>query len=251
MTVEGGRVPPRGANAHPLIAASRAAGRTSLTEVEAKTLLAGLGIAVPRGGLARSDDEALDLARRLDVPVVLKVVCSGLSHKSDAGGVLFPVAPEAVRSAYHRLLERVRTHLPQARPAGVLVEEFIGGGVECILGFTRAGSFGPVVMFGLGGVFVEALDAVSFRLAPLGIEEASELLAEVNGARCLDGFRGRPAASREALARAVLAAASIGEDPALAAIREVDINPLLALPDRAVALDAVITLNAESEARDA
>lgn len=232
---------------HPLITSARTAGRTALTEIEAKALLAGLGIAVPRGDLARSEDEALAVARRLDVPMVLKVVCPGLTHKSDVGGVLLPVAPDAVPGAYRRLLERVRTHLPDAQPDGVLVEEFIEGGVECILGFTRAGRFGPVVMFGLGGLFVEALDAVSFRLAPLGMDEAAELLADAPGTRCLDGFRGRPAASRDALARAVVAAGSIGQNPAFRAIREVDINPLLALPDRVVALDAVITLQAEGE----
>ncbi len=225
-----------------LIAAARAAGRKTLTEFEAKALLAGLGIAVPRGGVAHSEDDAEALARRLDAPVVLKAVAPGIVHKSEIGGVICPVTPDAVRNIYRQLFERVRAHGAKISIEGVLVEEFIEGGVECIVGFTRAGPFGPVVMFGLGGVFVEVLGDVSFRLAPLRPEDAAELLEEVRGVRCLDGFRGRPAANRDALVQAILAVASIEKDPALQAIQEIDINPLLAGPDRAVALDAVVTL---------
>lgn len=234
--------PLRHANAAQLVAAARAAGRKALTEFEAKALLADLGIAIPRGGVAYSEDDAEALARRLDAPVVLKVVAPGIVHKSEIGGVIFPVTPDAVRDIYRQLLERVKAHGAKTSIEGVLVEEFIQGGLECIVGFTRAGPFGPVVMFGLGGVFVEVLGDVSFRLAPLRAEDAAELLEEVRGVRCLDGFGGRPAANREALVRAILVVASIENDPALQAIQEIDINPLLAGPDRAVALDAVVTL---------
>jgi succinyl-CoA synthetase beta subunit len=224
------------------IAAARAAGRHTLTECEAKALLAGLGVAVPRGGVARSENEAVELARWLDAPVVLKVVAPGLVHKSEFGGVVLPVFPGTVGDAYCRLLERVGVRGLSAPVEGVLVEEYVQDGVECVLSFTRASPFGPVVMFGLGGVFVEAMGDVSFRLAPLRPDEAAELLVEVRGARCLDGFRGRPAVDRGALVKAILALASLGDAPALEEVREVEIDPLLARPNGAVALDAVVML---------
>jgi succinyl-CoA synthetase beta subunit len=232
----------RGVDAAELIVGARTSGRHALTEVEGKALLAALGVAVPCGGVARSEDDAVVLARRLNAPGALKVVAPDVIHKSDIGGVVCPVAPGAVQEAYHQLVERVRASQPGAPIEGVLVEEFLEGGVECVVGFVRTAAFGPVVMFGLGGIFVEVLEDVSFRLVPLGRADALELMDEIRGARCLDGVRGRPAVSREALARVILAVASVALDPALQRIRAIDINPLLAGPDRAVALDCAVTL---------
>lgn len=236
-----------------MITAARKAGRPLLTEPESKALLAWAGIPVPRGAVARSPDEAAAIAHQLGTPVAVKVVSPDLAHKSDLGGVILPVPPDAAADAYRRVLAAVAVARPTARIDGVLVEEARSGGVECVLGLTTGTPLGPTVMFGLGGLFVEALQEVSFRLVPLLPEDAQELIGEVRGARCLDGFRGSPPASKAALARAILDLARLAEQPELGrVIREVDVNPLLAGPEGVVALDALIVLNDNPEgARDA
>ena len=225
------------------IAAARAEGRTLLTEPEAKGFLAALGIPIPRGGVARTAEEAGALARGVGGAVALKIVAPGVAHKSRRGWVACPVPAVCAEAAFRWLVDRAAADTMEAPVEGVLVEEYRPGLVECVVGYARLPRFGPIVMCGLGGVLVEARAEVHFRLAPLHAEDAARLVAEV-----CDGLReagGLPPAGREALVRALVQVAGIAANPALTAIREVDVNPLAVDADGAVALDALVTLEGE------
>ena len=224
----------------PIIDQARARGRLSLTEPEAKELLRGLGIAVPRGELVGEPEAVAEAAARLHGPVVVKAVSPDLTHKTEVGGVRIGLgSPDEAAKAAREILASVERARPAARIDGLLVEEQIGGGVECVAGALGQSSLGPAVMFGLGGIFVELFEDVAFRIAPLREEEARELIEEPRAARLLRGFRGAPPVDRDALVRVLL---RLGELAASGQVAELDINPLLALPDGAVALDAVVTL---------
>ena len=232
-----------------LIAAARAEGRAQLTESEAKRILRAVGLAVPREALATSATEAAAAAARLGFPVALKIVSPDIAHKSDAGGVQLGLGDaSAVRDAYRTMLESVRRHHPRAKLRGVVVQEMVEGGIETIVGIANRPPFGPVVAFGLGGVFVEALRDVSFRLAPVDEADAAEMLDEIRGAAILRGFRGRPAADRAALARAISALSRLAVERA-GDIEALDVNPLSVRGDRLVALDARVTLAPERPPR--
>lgn len=223
------------------------AGRTALTEPEAKALLAAVGIPVPAGGIATSAEAAEALAERIGLPVVVKVISPDITHKTEAGGVVLPVATAAdAGRAYAKIMKDVGAFAPEAAIAGVLVEAFRPGGVECVAALRMDAAFGPLVMFGLGGVLVEVLGDVAFRLAPLGDGDVAALLAEPRGARLLEGFRGRPAVDKRALGDALRALAALAVAPGIGELVEtVEINPLAAGPDGVVALDGVVTLRAE------
>jgi len=178
---------------------------------------------------------------------VLKVVSPDITHKSDVGGVKLNLRGEdAVRRAYGDIMASVRQHRPDARIDGVLVAPMAPKGVECIAGVHGDPVFGPVVMFGLGGVFVEVLKDVSFRLAPFGRDDALAMIREIKGYALLQGARGAPACDIDALADA-LAALSRFAHAHRADFRSVEINPLLALPEGqgVVALDAVVIREGE------
>ena len=225
-----------------LIEEARASGTRYLTEPLAKAFLSALGIPIPSGGVAHSEGEAEAIAHNIGRPVVLKIIAPGVLHKSEIDGVIFPVDPADVRCAFRRLVNRVRSEHREVQISGILVEEYVKGGVECILGLTRVDPFGPVLMFGIGGVLVEAIQDVSFRLAPLLPEDAEAMLTEIRGARYFHAFRNRPAVNRFLLVQAILAVGRIVSDPVLRVVREVEINPLLAGSDRVVAADAVVIL---------
>jgi succinyl-CoA synthetase beta subunit len=223
-----------------IIEQARRQGRLSLTEPEAKELLRGLGIAVPRGEVVDGPEGVAVAVARLGGPVVVKVVSPDLTHKTEVGGVRVGLgSPEVAAEAAREIVASVRRARPEARIDGLLVEEQLGGGVECVAGALGQSSLGPAVMFGLGGILVELFEDVAFRIAPLREEEALELIEEPRAARLLRGFRGAPPVDRDALVRVLL---RLGELAASGQVAELDINPLLALPDRAVALDAVVTL---------
>ncbi|RME38402.1 MAG: hypothetical protein D6793_02785, partial [Thermoflexia bacterium] len=170
-------------------------------------------------------------------PVVLKALSARILHKSDVGGVALGLPDrEAVRREAGAMRERVRARVPEADDLRFLVQRMVEGGVEVILGGKQDPSFGPVVMFGVGGVFVEVFGDVAFRVAPLSRADAEEMLTEIRGRALLEGARGRPPADREALVEAILAFSRLlAENPTLA---EIEINPLLALPRSVVAVDA-------------
>jgi acyl-CoA synthetase (NDP forming) len=210
-------------------------------EYEAKRILAAAGIPAAEERLVTGAREAEAAAAALGERLVLKIVSPDIAHKTELGGVLLDVPRGAVAAAYARLLAAVTARAPRARLDGVLVAPMLDEGIETILGVQNDPVFGPVVMFGLGGVLVEALRDVTFRLAPFGVAEAHRMIGEIRGAALLDGVRGRPACDREALAQAlsrlsVFAAAQAGR------FASIEINPLLVRPKgRGVAaLDALI-----------
>jgi len=211
-------------------------------EVEAKRILAEAGVPVVDERLATTADEAEAAAVEIGFPVAMKLVSADILHKSEIGGVLLDVADEAgVRDGFETLIERAKTAQPDAKVDGVVVAQMIVGGVETILGVTVDPAFGPVVLFGLGGIFVELLGDVTQRLAPFGIDEAYEMMREVKGFALLDGARGAAPADVDALAEALSRLSVFAHDNA-ERIDSIDINPFLVLPKGrgAFAVDALI-----------
>jgi len=216
-------------------------GRYVLMELEAKRLCIEYGIPVPRFELARSVEEAVEHAERIGYPVVLKVVSPQVVHKTDVGGVFLNVSNrEEVREAYRKVVENTLNRIPSAEIVGVLVEEQVKEGVEVIVGAFRDRQFGPTVMFGLGGVFVEVLDDVSFRVAPVSEADAEEMIREIRGYRILRGYRGRPPADLEAVKEIILKVSRMVTE--LREIGEVDLNPIHVYEEGAVAVDVKIIL---------
>lgn len=230
------------------IAAARADGRTTLTEAESKALLADAGVDVPAGRVVEGTAAAREAAEELGYPVVLKVSAPSVVHKSEwadgAGVALGLESADAVEAAARRILDAADA---AGLEAAVLVEEHLDpdAGTEIIVGGLRDPSFGPVVLAGLGGVFAEALEDTSHRLAPIDRAEAREAIGELEASALLDEYRGRPAADRDALAAVLCAVGDLVVDrPAIA---EIDVNPVLALPDGAIALDAAVVLHEEPD----
>ena len=216
-----------------------------MTEYDAKRVLADYGIDVTRERLACSADEAVALAAEIGYPVALKIQSAQVLHKTEADAIRLDLRSEDdVRRAYTDVMDNARRHAPDAEIQGVLVQEMLSGGVEIIIGMTRDPVFGPAMMFGLGGVFVEVLKDVSFGIAPLKRRDAEDMLDEINGRKVLDGVRGRAGVDRERLVDALLRVSQLVTDHE-DRIEELDINPLLAFPDRICAVDALITRRCE------
>lgn len=229
------------ARAAAILDGARAAGRDRLDEAAALGLMEAYGIPVAAGRLARGDAEAAAAAAELGFPVALKVVAPGISHKSDVGGVRLGLADaEAVRRAHAELLAAVRKAAPEAAIEGVLVQRMAPKGLEVIVGVSREPAFGPLVMFGLGGVFVEVLKDVAFRLAPLAVEDAHDLLGAIRGAAALDGVRGGPPVDREALVDLLLRVSRLALD--FPEITSLDLNPVMALAEGVMAADARVVV---------
>lgn len=222
---------------------ARAEGRDTLTEAESKSLLADAGIAVPDGEVVANAGAAVAAAERVGFPVVAKVSAPGVTHKSewaDGAGVAVGLeTPDAVREAAERILAAGDR---EGRDVDVLVEVGfdLDAGTEVIVGGVRKPAFGPTVLAGLGGVAAEVFEDTSHRLAPVSEREAREMFAELRAAELLRGYRGRPAADLDALAGVVRAVSDLLD--ARDEIREIDANPVLATPERAVALDALVVL---------
>ena len=222
-----------------LIEAAREAGVAALDEAAGKGLFAAYGIPVPRGFTARSADEAAQAAAELGYPVVMKGSASAVQHKTDAGLVLLGVSDETeVREGYRAL--EARALAAHVSLDGVLVEHMVRGKREFVVGLVRDHLFGPVIMFGLGGIFTEALHDVAFAVAPLSDEDVEELLDSIRATVLMGPFRGSPAVDRAALAAIIKAVAQMGEDHP--EIREIDVNPLLVDGADPVAVDALIAI---------
>jgi len=221
---------------------ARSRGETKLDETEALAVVEAYGVPTVGARLARSADEAAALADALGGgPVVLKVVSPQVVHKTDVRGVrLGVVGPDAARGAFAAIVASVTAALPDAKIEGVLVQRQLAGGRELIGGVTRQPGFGALVMVGLGGIFVEVLRDVTFRLAPIDADEALDMLAGLRGARVLDALRGMPAVDRRAVADVLVRIARLGAD--FPEIAELDVNPLLLSADGAVAVDARVLL---------
>lgn len=208
-----------------------------LTEVAAKELLAAHGIPVVPTALARSSAEAVRLAKQVGFPVVLKVASPDIVHKSDVGGVhLNLLNVSQVGRAYREIMTSVRAHLPQAAIDGITVQRMANPGIEVVAGLARDRTFGPVVMFGLGGVFVELLNDVAFRVVPLRPKDARAMIRDIRGVAMLQGYRGAPPVDVGALEEILLKLSTLAEQRP--DISEIDLNPILAYPDGALAVDA-------------
>lgn len=216
-----------------------------LDEPEALGFLQAAGIPVAPHRLAATPDQAAAAAQGFGFPVALKIVASGLLHKSDIGGVRLNLTDaHAVRAAFQSIVAAVRQARPDLAIRGCLVMPMLRGGVECIIGAVRDPSFGPAVMFGLGGVLVEVLKDVSFRVAPFDVAEAHRMIDETKGVAILDGVRGAPPADREALAQALARLSEIAHAHT-ATLRSIEANPFMvfARGQGAAAVDAVIERN--------
>lgn len=217
------------------------AGMKSLLESEADRVVRQYGIKVAASALARDKTELEPIARRLGFPVVLKIVSKDVQHKSDVGGVRTGIASlRQAREAYESILANVKRASPKADVAGILVQKMAPAGTEFVIGGTRDRQFGPAVMFGLGGIYVELFRDVSFRLAPLSEDEAFGMIMETKASRLLTGFRGSGPLDEEAAARTIVAlGALMVEHPE---IDSVDINPLFVYPKGVLAVDVRILL---------
>lgn len=222
-----------------VLAQARAENRTLLNEVEAKDLLREAGVPVTKTTLATSREEAQAQADAAGYPVVLKIVSPDIVHKSDAGGVKLNLkSRDEVGAAYDAIMESCRRAVPGARITGVAVQHMAPQGTEVIVGMTKDPQFGPVMMFGLGGIMVEVLKDVSFRLVPLTERDADQMINEIQGRAILEGVRGQPPADKAALRQAILKVSEfVAAHPE---VNEIDLNPMFAYPDGAVAVDARI-----------
>jgi acyl-CoA synthetase (NDP forming) len=223
---------------------ARADGRRALGSIEAFDLLAGYGIAAPRVRLATTAEEAAAAVAALGTACALKLESPDIVHKSEVDGVRLGVAtPEAARAAFVEILTAARPRAPGARIRGVLVQEMAPAGTEAVLGVRRDPQFGPLVMVGLGGIFIEVLEDVAFAAAPVTRAAAEVMIGSLRGARVLEGVRGRPPGDLPALIEAVLGMSRLAIDGA-GFIEEMDVNPLLVLPrgQGVRALDALMVL---------
>ncbi len=229
------------ARAERILAQARRDARRKLTELEALQLLDAYGIRTARAALARDVEEAVCRAGDVGYPVALKIVSPHIVHKTDVGGVRLGIATALeVRAACAEMLDAVSRAAPQAAIGGILVQQMVTGGRETIVGISRDRAFGPLVMFGLGGVFVEALHDVVFRLAPIHALDAHDMLHGIRGVGVLEGIRGAAPVNFAALTDILLRVSQLATD--FADIEELDVNPLLAFPDGAQAIDARVLL---------
>ena len=213
-----------------VIGEALAAGRTYLGELEGNRILEAYGFSVLPTRLATDETEAVNIAADIGYPVVMKIVSADIVHKSDAGGVLVGLnTDDAVRKGFSEIVSRARAFKPEATVDGVLVQKMAGAGNEVILGMNRYPVFGPLLMFGYGGIFVEVFKDVAFRLAPIGRNEARRMVRQIKGYKLLKGFRGKPPSDIGFLEQAMVRLSDLAV--AHPEIKELDINPMLAHPE--------------------
>jgi acyl-CoA synthetase (NDP forming) len=224
-----------------IIDKARGAGRRELTEVESKELLKQAGINIVDTRLATSREEAISISRKLGFPVALKVASPDIVHKSDAGGVKLGLrTANQVGKAYDEVIQTVSQKYPRAKLHGVAVQKMARPGVEVIIGMYKDAQFGPVLMFGLGGIMVEILKDVSFRIAPLAKRDAAEMLREIKGYPLLEGYRRQEAVDVSYLEDMLLQVSDfVLQNPE---VKELDLNPVFAYSDGALAVDARVIL---------
>ncbi len=224
----------------------REEGRSNLYDYEVKEILKAYGFRFPRALMARTTEEALLAAKVVGFPVVLKIVSTEIQHKTDVGGIKLNIHDEKeLIKAFQEITIGVRQALPGINILGVLVQEMVQKGKEIIIGFTRDPQFGPLVMFGLGGIYVEVIRDVSFRLAPICPDEALEMIREIKAYPILKGVRGEPEVDLEALVSCIVSIAQLAAD--FPELSEGEVNPLLIRPQGqgAVAVDARLSLGGE------
>lgn len=220
---------------------ARAEGRMLLTEIESKELIKLAGIDVVETKLATTREEAMEFAKECGLPVGLKICSIDVVHKTDVGGVKLNLkSEEEVAKACDEIIQSVSQKVPNARIQGLAVEPMAKPGVEVIIGMSKDPQFGPVIVFGLGGVTVEVIKDVALRLAPLSPRDAREMIREIKGYKLLTGYRGQPAVDTATLEKWLVNLSQfVMANPE---IKEIDLNPIFAYPEGAVAVDARVIL---------
>ncbi len=220
---------------------ARKEGRKYLLEPEAKTICMEYEIPVTIFKVARNEAEAVQFAREIGFPIVLKIVSPDVIHKFDVGGLILNLNSETeVRTAYNEILENVKKHKPNARILGMFVQEMAPQSTEVIVGTTKDPQFGPALMFGLGGIFVEVLKDVTFRIAPISESDAKEMITEVKAYPILKGYRGQPPADIDAIVKILLNTSRLVMEHQ--EIKELDLNPIMVYEKGAKTVDARIIL---------
>ena len=227
-----------------IITQARSEGHSLLSEVESKNLLVAEGISVTDAQLARDATEAVSFAESLGYPVVMKIISPDIAHKSDVGGVVVGLTDsDQVKSGYDEMMRKVSSVASTAKIDCVSIQSMAKPGIEVIIGATTDPQFGPVMMFGLGGVFVEVLKDVSFRVVPLEPRDAKQMVREIKALPILEGVRGQDGADLQALESLLLSVSELIERrPEIA---ELDLNPVFAYSDGAIAVDARIVLHSQ------
>ena len=216
-------------------------GRSFLLEQEAKTVCKEYGIPITKMRIAKSADEAVDYSNEIGYPVVLKIISPDVLHKIDVGGVVLDINnKEEVRHAYNQIIGTVKIHKPTAKIEGVLIQEMVPPSTEVIIGGIKDPQFGPTIMFGLGGTFVEVMKDVSFRIAPINKEDAQEMITEIKAYPILKGYRGQSPRDVDAIVEILLNTSRLIMDNQN--IQELDLNPVMVYTNGAKTVDARIIL---------
>ncbi len=226
---------------------TREAGRVTIGDAEAREILEAYGLKIPRSEIAATPQDAVAVATDIGYPVVLKIASPDILHKTDVGGVKVGLnSPSDVQDAFELMVYRAQRYVPEARIWGCLVQEMAPqGGLEVLVGMNRDPQFGPLVTFGLGGIYVETLKDVTFRIAPFSRQEAWQMLKEIRAHALLDGVRGNPPVDKEAIVDTLLRMGQLVQD--FTEIAEFDINPLIVYPEGmgALAIDMRLVLTNE------
>ena len=216
-------------------------GRNALLEYEANAVCSSYGVPVAKVKLAKTSSEAVKNADDIGYPVVLKIVSPDILHKSDAGGVIVNVkSANEVKDGFTKIINNAKKYKADANVLGVLVQEMAPSSTEVIVGMTKDPTWGPALMFGLGGIFVEVLKDVSFRVAPITERDANEMVREIKAFKILEGIRGQPPADIDAIVDILLKISKlVMENPK---IDEIDLNPVFVYEDGAKAVDTRILI---------
>jgi acetyltransferase len=225
-----------------VISRAIAGGADEIVEFQAQEILSAYNLPVPRTGLARHSEDAVVIAEDIGFPVVLKIASPQISHKSDVGGVKIGLKDaKEVKNAFMDITSRAQRMRPEALISGCLVQEMAPKGAkEIIIGFKRDDQFGPLIMFGLGGIYVEVLKDISFRLAPLSREDAHNIIREIRSYMLLKGIRGERSVNFRAIENILLTMSRLSLD--FSEIYEAEFNPVLVNKDKAVVADVRISL---------
>ena len=227
--------------AREIISSAKRAGLTNLPQDDALRILSTYGLPVIKTETASSKAEAVEAAKRIGYPVAMKIISPDVVHKIDVGAVKLDLnSDQDVSEAFDEILKNVNSRVPGARIEGVILQEYITGGTETIIGIHRDPKFGPLLMFGLGGIYVEAYRDVSFRLAPIRELSADNMISQIRGSKILQGFRGQPPADTKTIAECIERLSQLSID--LPDVTELDVNPLVAFANGCKALDARVII---------
>jgi len=224
-----------------IFAQARKEKRNNLLETEVKTVCMEYGIPVTKFMTATNEEEAVKFAEKIGYPVVMKIVSPDVVHKSDVGGVVVNIkTPQEAKNTYNKILDNIKKHNPKAQIKGVVVQEMAPPSTEVIVGAIKDPQFGQTLMFGLGGIFVEILKDVTFKIAPITEQEAREMVTEVKAYPLLRGYRGQPPSDINAIVKTLLATSKLVMDHP--EIKELDLNPVMVYEKGAKTVDARIIL---------